>query len=179
MSVLSTISIGIALLLTGLGYNKSKTRDDKFRFACVLISIVGFATLIQFIVGCWNFNNVGSLSKEHIASVYQLPMVLLFPIAYFFIALIVLCFHNWKKEGSDDLREFFYNKLVIDLVVGLGVGLTLSVILTIIFSVILTIIFCLILDQTYVTNCLIFSLNLSLIIGLSGGLSSGLYLNRE
>ena len=93
----------LSLILIGIGYQESKTRDDKLRFTLLLIPIIILGVLINFIISYWNSNDIGSLSGGSITSISQFDILLCLPIIQGPIALIAIFFCAWKKKGFANL----------------------------------------------------------------------------
>ena len=100
----------LSIFYIGAGYGKSKTWQDKLRFALIPISIAISIAFLYFIIGSWKFNNIGNLLEENLPSIWQLQIIPLFLIEYCLIASIAICFCAWKKKGFTNLKEFKFRR---------------------------------------------------------------------
>ena len=123
-------------------------------FAFVGSAVLAFANFL-LIMACWDFLQLGSLSKIDYKGLHQLLIV--YPIIgeYLLIGLAAICFVAMVKGGFNKLKSFDEEGLMVDLVAGLGAGLVLGSVIGLVAG-------------------LLFGLAVGLVSGLVGGLWFGL-----
>ena len=126
MNTTLIILIGIAILLTGIGYGKSKTWADKLRLMSITTTVAVLTIFIYYIVGCWKFLNI----MKPPSSIYQLQIIPLFIIAYCLAATSIICFCGWKKGGFKKLKNPKETRgIIFGLIVGFVINITIELII--------------------------------------------------
>ena len=124
--VLAFSIIAVIILITIVGFVKSKGLENKTRFAIVLAMIAFSIFSLGFTVGFWR--HIGL--EKPADSIYQLTVVLLFVVVYRLMALSTIAIVKWKeKKDFLKVEGGLLSRLRKGLIGGLIIGIIAAIII--------------------------------------------------